>query len=129
MRPQSGVARALSEGFRSRRAALLIGALAVGGPVATVFGQEPVAEVADPALAEATVDATGAEPAGAVALAGVAQALARGEVTPAEHIVCLVTGSGFKDERSRLKMTGEAGTPLVAGFAEFKQAVRAAVPR
>jgi threonine synthase len=69
------------------------------------------------------------EPAGAVALAGVEQALARGEVAPAEHLVCLVTGSGFKDERSLLKMTGDAGTPLVAGFAEFRQAVRAAVPR
>jgi threonine synthase len=69
------------------------------------------------------------EPAGAVALAGVAQALARGEVAPDEHVVCLVTGSGFKDERSLLKMTGEAGTPLVAGFAEFTAAVRAAAPR
>ncbi len=69
------------------------------------------------------------EPAGAVALAGLGQAVARGEVAPAEHAVCLVTGSGFKDERSLLRMTGEAGTPLVAGFAEFCGAVRAAVPR
>lgn len=69
------------------------------------------------------------EPAGAVALAGVEQALARGEVTPDEHVVCLVTGSGFKDERSLLKMTGEAGTPLVAGFAEFTGAVRASLKR
>ena len=69
------------------------------------------------------------EPAGAVALAGAVQALARGEVTPAEHVVCLVTGSGFKDERSLLRMTGEADTPLVAGFDDFSRAVRSAVSR
>lgn len=69
------------------------------------------------------------EPAGAVALAGVVESLARGEITPVEHAVCLVTGSGFKDERSLLRMTGEAGTPIVGSFGEFSQAVRAALPR
>jgi threonine synthase len=64
------------------------------------------------------------EPAGAVALAGVEQALARGEIAPDEHAVCLVTGSGFKDERSLMRMTGEAPTPLVERFADFAQAVR-----
>jgi len=67
------------------------------------------------------------EPAGAVALAGVEQAVARGELAPDEHAVCLVTGSGFKDERSLLRLTGEAGTPLVAGFDEFSAAVRASL--
>ena len=61
---------------------------------------------------------------GAVALAGVEQALARGEIAPDEHAVCLVTGSGFKDERSLMRMTGEAPTPLVERFADFAQAVR-----
>lgn len=37
------------------------------------------------------------EPAGAVALAGLAKAVEWGEVGSREHIVCLVTGSGFKD--------------------------------
>jgi threonine synthase len=37
------------------------------------------------------------EPAGAVALAGLARAVELGEVHPDDHIVCLVTGSGFKD--------------------------------
>jgi threonine synthase len=69
------------------------------------------------------------EPAGAVALAGVEQAIVRGEVSAMEHVVCLVTGSGFKDERSLLRMTGEAGTPLVAGFADFSGAVRSALAR
>ena len=65
------------------------------------------------------------EPAGAVALAAVAQAVARGELAAATPVVCLVTGTGFKDERSLLRMTGEAGTPLVDSFAEFAAAVRA----
>jgi threonine synthase len=64
------------------------------------------------------------EPAGAVAIAGVEQALARGEIAPDEPTVCLVTGSGFKDERSLVRMTGEAGTPLLGDFAEFAAAVR-----
>lgn len=37
------------------------------------------------------------EPAGAVSLAGVVKALESGEVGEDDHIVCLVTGSGFKD--------------------------------
>jgi len=37
------------------------------------------------------------EPAGAVALAGLAGAVHRREVDPDDSIVCLVTGSGFKD--------------------------------
>jgi threonine synthase len=65
------------------------------------------------------------EPAGAVALAGLEQAVARGEIAHDEHAVCLVTGSGFKDERSLIRMTGEAQTPLVERFVDFAQAVRA----
>jgi threonine synthase len=37
------------------------------------------------------------EPAGAVALAGLAGAVRRKEVGSDDKIVCLVTGSGFKD--------------------------------
>ncbi|MFN5559141.1 MAG: pyridoxal-phosphate dependent enzyme [Opitutaceae bacterium] len=70
-----------------------------------------------------------AEPAGAVALAGVERAVARGELSPDAHIVCLVTGTGFKDERSLLRMTGEAGTPLVEGFDAFADAVRRTLKR
>lgn len=40
------------------------------------------------------------EPAGAVALAGLAKAVELKEVTKNEKIVCLVTGSGFKDMQS-----------------------------
>ena len=44
------------------------------------------------------------EPAGAVALAGALQAVQRGEIDSNRSIVCLVTGSGFKDEESVSKM-------------------------
>lgn len=64
------------------------------------------------------------EPAGAVALAGLEQALARREVAPHDPIVCLVTGSGFKDERSVLRMTGAEGTPMVDNFAAFARIAR-----
>jgi threonine synthase len=40
------------------------------------------------------------EPAGAVALAGVADAISRNELRVDETVVCLVTGSGFKDMSS-----------------------------
>jgi threonine synthase len=65
------------------------------------------------------------EPAGAVALAGLAEAVARKEVDPDEHVVCLVTGSGFKDERALVRITGQSGTPLLETFEEFSQAVQA----
>lgn len=59
------------------------------------------------------------EPAGAVALAGVEQALRRGELPSDEHVVCLVSGSGFKDERSLTRMNGATSTPLLDDFASF----------
>ncbi|MDA0833843.1 MAG: pyridoxal-phosphate dependent enzyme [Planctomycetota bacterium] len=40
------------------------------------------------------------EPAGATALAGVLQAAANGYFKPDAHIICLITGFGFKDEES-----------------------------
>lgn len=64
------------------------------------------------------------EPAGAVALAGVAEAVRRGELAKDEPIVCLVTGSGFKDERSLTRMVGSGATPLVDDFAAFAAEVR-----
>ena len=66
-----------------------------------------------------------AEPAGAVAIAGVAQAFARGEIGANENVVCVVTGTGFKDERALVRMTGDAATPLVGSFAEFRKGVLA----
>lgn len=40
------------------------------------------------------------EPAGAAALAGALTALEKGELDPHNHVVCLVTGTGFKDPSS-----------------------------
>lgn len=48
----------------------------------------------------ATEEGIFSEPAGAVALAGLARAVALNEVDPAQKYVCLVTGSGFKDMAS-----------------------------
>ncbi|GAB5562751.1 MAG: threonine synthase [Synoicihabitans sp.] len=67
------------------------------------------------------------EPAGAVAVAGVAEACRRGEIPAAEPVVCLVTGVGFKDEQSLVGMTGAQPTPMVRSFDEFSAAVKAAV--
>jgi threonine synthase len=44
------------------------------------------------------------EPAGAVALAGVLDAVKNGEIDKKDHVVCLVTGHGFKDPVSAAKI-------------------------
>lgn len=64
------------------------------------------------------------EPACAVSLAGVADARERGELDPAKPVVCLITGVGFKDERSVIKMAGTEPTPLLDSFAAFSTRVR-----
>lgn len=53
------------------------------------------------------------EPAGAVALAGALKAAARGEVDADSNIVCLVTGTGFKDGASLARLADAAGVPLL----------------
>lgn len=53
------------------------------------------------------------EPAGAVALAGLARAVAAGEVAGHEKAVCLVTGSGFKDMSSVERHFSLPEMPLV----------------
>ena len=53
------------------------------------------------------------EPAGAVGLAAALRARRSGELAPDARIVCLVTGGGFKDETSLLRMIGEKPCPLV----------------
>lgn len=47
------------------------------------------------------------EPAGAVALAGVMDALERNEINSDDQTVCLVTGHGFKDPASAEKIAGK----------------------
>ena len=53
------------------------------------------------------------EPAGAVALAGALQAAQNGECDPDAMLVCLITGSGFKDEASVERMIGGEPSPLL----------------
>ncbi len=53
------------------------------------------------------------EPAGAVALAGVIRAVERGEVDPEARVICLVSGSGFKDADSIERMNADCECPLV----------------
>ena len=53
------------------------------------------------------------EPAAAVSVAGALRSLEMGEVSPDSTIVCIITGSGFKDPPSVEKMIGEATCPLI----------------
>lgn len=53
------------------------------------------------------------EPAGAVALAGAIRALERGEISADDAVVCLITGSGFKDEASLDRLLAGAEAPLM----------------
>lgn len=53
------------------------------------------------------------EPAGAVALAGAMKAIANGEIEKDANVVCLVTGSGFKDVASVERMNAEVDCPVV----------------
>ncbi|HEX7008715.1 MAG TPA: pyridoxal-phosphate dependent enzyme [Phycisphaeraceae bacterium] len=53
------------------------------------------------------------EPAGAVATAAVYKAAQAGRLAPDARIVCLVTGSGFKDPLSIDRMTADASCPLI----------------
>ena len=68
------------------------------------------------------------EPAGSVALAGAINAVKNGDVDPKSKIVCLVTGSGFKDETSVSRMIGETyECPEVDGFSEFEAIVKKSI--
>lgn len=60
------------------------------------------------------------EPAGAVALAGALQAASNGEIESNDVIVCLVTGSGFKDGDSVTRMLGDSPCPML-GIEDLSQ--------
>jgi threonine synthase len=53
------------------------------------------------------------EPAGAVAVAGAIAALAKGEIQDKATVVCLVTGSGFKDSASIGRMVHDVECPTI----------------
>lgn len=54
-----------------------------------------------------------AEPAGATALAGILKATEDGTIRRDANIVCMVTGTGFKDEKSIDKMNEDVECPLL----------------
>ena len=54
------------------------------------------------------------EPAAAVALAGALQAMKLQEVSPHETVICLVTGSAFKDPPSLERMAGSHPCPSIS---------------
>lgn len=54
-----------------------------------------------------------AEPAGSTALAGVAQAARAGRIDPSAGVVCLISGTAFKDEKSLNEMSGGGECPLI----------------
>ena len=62
-----------------------------------------------------------AEPAGATALAGAHRALERGDIPDDARVVCLVTGSGFKD--GSLGRESARAAQRVDGFEEFRDVV------
>ncbi|MDE0736754.1 MAG: pyridoxal-phosphate dependent enzyme [Pirellulaceae bacterium] len=53
------------------------------------------------------------EPAAAVSVAGAIQALDNGEISPDSTVICMITGSGFKDPPSVEKMIGDANCPVI----------------
>ena len=63
------------------------------------------------------------EPAGAVALAGAAEAVQLGELDANSTVVCLVTGSGFKDDKSTQRLTETELRPAVESVDELIQLV------
>ncbi len=54
-----------------------------------------------------------AEPAGATAVAGLLEAVRRGEVRPDAQICCVISGSGFKDPAALEAMTAHVDCPLI----------------
>jgi threonine synthase len=89
-----------------------------GGAYVTVSDEEILAAI----LPLARKGATFAEPAGAAAYAGLVAAVAQGLVGADETVVVINTGSGLKDVRATMSVTGE---PLV--IAPDLAAVRAAL--
>lgn len=58
------------------------------------------------------------EPSGAVAIAGLRQLIAEGKASPDERVVCVVTGSGFKDF-DRIAERVEIPTEVAASYDEM----------
>lgn len=93
---------------------------ASGGSGFLVSDDEVYTSQADLARSEGVFS----EPAGAVSVAALAHAVAEGKISAGQTIVCLITGSGFKDAASIDRMTAAQSCPLVDDFADFESVVR-----
>ncbi len=89
-----------------------IKALAAVRMTAGVFLTVTDDEILAAMLPMARLAAVFAEPAGATALAGLAQAVSAGLVQPDETVVVINTGNGLKDVRAAMRATGEP--PVIA---------------
>ncbi len=54
------------------------------------------------------------EPAGAVALTGALRALQNGSLSPDSCVICLVTGTGFKDSTAMERMAADVDCPILS---------------
>jgi threonine synthase len=64
------------------------------------------------------------EPAGATSVAGLLDAVRRGEVREQDRIVCTVTGIGFKDEKALSALVNEAACPCLEAPAALNDFLR-----
>jgi threonine synthase len=97
------VADSISAGLPRDRIKALAAVRETGGAYVRVTDEQILAAI--PVLAQAT--GVFAEPAASAAYAGLAQAVADGQVAPDERVVVLCTGSGLKDVVSARKSVGE----------------------
>lgn len=98
-----------------------VGACRASGGTGFLVSDEEVFEIqANLARAEGVFS----EPAGAVSVAALPHAVAEGRINRDQTVVCLITGSGFKDSASVERMINSASCPLVDDFADFESVVR-----
>lgn len=100
------VADSISAGLPRDRIKALAAVTETEGAYLTVSDEEILAAI--PTLARGC--GVFAEPAAAAAYAGLAKAVAQGEVSPEDRIVVLSTGSGLKDVASAMKAVQAAGS-------------------
>lgn len=67
------------------------------------------------------------EPAGATGFAGLLQGLEKGEIDKKDHIVCLVTGHGFKDPVSQEKMAAQSKDQYFNSVAETLRYIKSEI--
>lgn len=67
------------------------------------------------------------EPAGATSLAGLLQCLEKGEMNKNDHIVCLITGHGFKDPVSAERIAAQSKTRYLNNVEDTLQYIKSEI--